>query len=149
MSIKQRITDDMKSAMRAGDKRRLGTIRLALAAIKQIEVDQRLDVLSDEQVIATLDKMLKQRRESLLQYQQAGRDDLAEQEAYEMEVLQPYLPAALDPSEIAALISSAIDETGATGMKDMGKVMAILKPKMQGKADMAQVSAQVKQKLSD
>jgi uncharacterized protein YqeY len=148
MSLKERISDDMKSCMRSGDKRRLAAIRLALSAIKQIEVDERIDSLDDTKVLAVLDKMLKQRRESISQYEKAGRNDLVEQEQYEIEVLQPYLPKALDEAEIQQMIDAAIAETGASEMKDMGKVMGILKPKMQGRADMSAVSAQIKARLS-
>ena len=148
MTLKARITEDMKSAMRSGDKRQLGVIRLALAAIKQIEVDSRIDNLDDAQVIIVLDKMIKQRRESISQYQKAGRDDLQEQEEYEITVLQPYLPEALSESEISTIIDQAITETGASSIKDMGKVMGIIKPKMQGRADMGAVSGQIKERLS-
>lgn len=147
MSLKQNITDDMKTAMRAGDKQRLGVIRLLLAAVKQVEVDERIEALNDEQIIAVLDKMVKQRRESINQYQKAGRDDLADQESYEIGVLQEYLPAALDEAEIAQMVDQAISASGASAMQDMGKVMAVLKPQMQGRADMSAVSALVKQKL--
>jgi uncharacterized protein YqeY len=147
MSLKQTITDEMKSAMRAGDKPRLGIIRLIQAAIKQIEVDERIE-LDDARIISVLDKMLKQRRESASQYQQAGRDDLADQENYEIGVLQEYLPTALSEVEIAEMIEAAIADSGATSMKEMGKVIGMLKPRMQGRADMAAVSATVKQKLS-
>jgi hypothetical protein len=146
MPLTARIQEDMKSAMRASDKRRLGVIRLILAAIKQREVDERI-VLDDTQVTVVLDKMLKQRRESISQYEQAGRTDLAEQEQFEMEVIQAYLPQPLSPAEIDALIGQAITETGASGIKDMGKVMALLKPQLQGRADMSAVSAQIKAKL--
>ena len=146
MSLKARIQEDMKSAMRGGDKRRLGIIRLILAAIKQREVDERIE-LDDVQVTVVLDKMLKQRRESLSQYEQAGRADLAEQEQYEMEVVQAYLPQPLSTAEIDTLIGQAITETGANGIKDMGKVMALLKPQLQGRADMTAVSGQIKAKL--
>ena len=146
MSLKARIQEDMKAAMRGGDKRRLGVVRLILAAVKQREVDERIE-LDDAQVTIVLDKMLKQRRESLSQYEQAGRADLAEQERYEMEVVQAYLPQPLSTTEIAALIAAAIIETGASGIKDMGKVMALLKPQIQGRADMSAVSAQIKAKL--
>ena len=138
----------MKAAMRGGDKRRLGVIRLALSAVKQIEVDERIDSLNDDQVIAVIDKMIKQRRESIAQYGQAGRDDLVDQENYEIEVLQPYLPAALDEAEIDSMIAKAMADSGAASMKDMGKVMGILKPQMQGRADMSAVSAKIKDKLS-
>ena len=146
MSLKARIQEDMKAAMRGGDKRRLGIIRLILAAIKQREVDERIE-LDDVQVTVVLDKMLKQRRESLSQYEQAGRADLAEQEQYEMGVVQAYLPQPLSPAEIDTLIGQAINETGASGIKDMGKVMALLKPQLQGRADMTAVSGQIKAKL--
>ena len=146
MSLKARIQEDMKAAMRGGDKRRLGVVRLILAAVKQREVDERIE-LDDIQITVVLDKMLKQRRESLSQYEQAGRADLAEQERYEMEVVQAYLPQPLSTTEIAALVTAAISETGASGIKDMGKVMALLKPQIQGRADMSAVSAQIKAKL--
>jgi len=145
--LKQAITDDMKSAMKAGEKERLGTIRLILSAIKQQEVDSRKD-LEDSDIIAILDKMSKQRRESIDQYEKAGRDDLAGKEKAELEILQTYLPSQLGDDEIAAMIDEAIKATGAEAMKDMGKVMGILKPKMQGRADMAAVSAQIKSRLS-
>ncbi len=138
----------MKSAMRAGDKPRLGTIRLILAALKQIEVDERLDELTDERVIIVLDKMTKQRRESISQYEKADRNDLADQEKFELGIIQEYLPAALSEEEITELINSAITETGASSIKDMGKVMGILKPKMQGRADMGKVSGQIKTRLN-
>jgi len=147
MSLKDRVTEDMKSAMRSGDKRRLGVIRLLLAAVKQREVDERIPELDDDQVIATLDKMVKQRRESISQYEKAGRTDLADQEHYEISVLQEYLPAALSEAEIDALIDAAVADTGASSIKDMGKVMGILKPQMQGRADMGAVSARIKARL--
>lgn len=137
----------MKTAMKAGDKRRLGAVRLILAAVKQKEVDERKE-LTDPEVLAVLEKMLKQRRDSISQYEQAGRTDLAEQEAFEVGVIQGYLPAALGDAEIAALIEEAIAATGAKAMADMGKVMAIVKPKIQGRADMGAVSARVKQRLA-
>jgi hypothetical protein len=137
----------MKSAMKAGEKERLGTIRLILSAIKQQEVDSRKD-LEDSDIIAILDKMSKQRRESIDQYEKAGRDDLAGKEKAELEIIQTYLPSQLGDDEIAAMIDEAIKATGAEAMKDMGKVMGILKPKMQGRADMAAVSAQIKSRLS-
>lgn len=146
MSLKAHIQEDMKAAMRGGDKRRLGVIRLILAAIKQREVDERIE-LDDAQVLAVLDKMLKQRRESLSQYEQAGRTDLAEQESFEIGVVQTYLPQPLTPAEIDDLIAAAIAETGAAGIKDMGKVMGVLKPKLQGRADMGAVSGQIKARL--
>lgn len=147
MPLKEDIQKDMKEAMRAGDKQRLGTIRLILAAIKQREVDERI-TLDDQQVTAVLDKMTKQRRESLSQYEKAGRDDLAEQEAYELELIQAYLPEPLGEEEINQLIDAAMSETGASSLKDMGKVMGILKPKLQGRADMGAVSAQIKARLN-
>jgi uncharacterized protein YqeY len=137
----------MKTAMKAGEKRRLGAVRLILAAVKQKEVDERKE-LTDPEVLAVLEKMLKQRRDSISQYEQAGRTDLAEQEAFEVGVIQGYLPAALGDAEIAALIEEAIAATGAKAMADMGKVMAIVKPKIQGRADMGAVSARVKQRLA-
>ena len=146
MPLKEDIQQDMKEAMRAGDKQRLGTIRLILAAIKQREVDERI-TLDDQQVTAVLDKMSKQRRESLSQYEKAGRDDLAEQEAYELKLIQAYLPEPLGEEEINQLIDAAISETGASSLKDMGKVMGILKPKLQGRADMGAVSAKIKTRL--
>lgn len=147
MSLKQRIQDDMKAAMKAGEKDRLGVIRLIMAAIKQREVDERI-LLDDTQVIAVLDKMVKQRRESIAQYSAAGREDLASVESAEIAVIQDYLPQALSETEIDALIRDAMAETGAAAIGDMGKVMAILKPKMQGRADMATVSARIKSLLS-
>ncbi|MCF8005126.1 MAG: GatB/YqeY domain-containing protein [Chromatiaceae bacterium] len=145
--LKARLQADMKAAMKAGDKARLGVIRLINAAIKQREVDERVE-LDDTQVLVVLDKMLKQRRDSVTQYQDAGREDLAAQERFEIQVCQEYMPAALSEDEIAALITAAIADTGAAGMKDMGKVMAALKPKLQGRADMAAVSATIKAKLA-
>ncbi|TVQ90830.1 MAG: GatB/YqeY domain-containing protein [Chromatiaceae bacterium] len=145
--LKQRLQEDMKAAMKAGDKARLGVIRLINAAIKQREVDERIE-LDDTQVLAVLDKMLKQRRDSIEQYQNAGREDLAAQERFEVEVCQVYLPAALTAAEITSLIDAAIGATGATAMSDMGQVMAQLKPQLQGRADMAAVSAQVKARLA-
>jgi uncharacterized protein YqeY len=143
MSLKDRIQDDMKAAMRAKEKERLGAIRLILAAIKQREVDERI-VLSDSQVLSVLEKMIKQRRESLAQYQSAGRDDLAAQEAFEIELIQSYLPAPLSETEIDTLIADAITATGAQSVRDMGKVMALIRDQVQGRADMAAVSARVK-----
>ncbi|MFM1892489.1 MAG: hypothetical protein RLZ44_1566 [Pseudomonadota bacterium] len=145
--LKQRITDDMKAAMKGGDKPRLATIRLILAAIKQREVDERIE-LNDEQVLAVLEKMIKQRRDSIAQYSQAGRDELAAQEQSEIEVIQGYMPEALSEAEVAALVSAAIASTGASEMRDMGKVMGELRPKLQGRADMGAVSALVKQQLA-
>ena len=133
----------MKTAMRAKDKARLGAIRLTLAAVKQREVDERIE-LSDGQVLGVLEKMIKQRRESLAQYQSAGREDLAAQEAFEIELIQSYLPAPLGEAEIDALIAGAIAATGAQSVRDMGKVMALIKDQAQGRADMAAISARVK-----
>jgi len=146
-SLKQRITDDMKACMRAKEKERLGTIRLILAAIKQIEVDERIE-LDDARVLTVLDKMLKQRRESIKQYRDASREDLAVIEEAEVVVIQDFLPQALTEQEIDALIVAAIAESEASSVKDMGKVMALLKPKMQGCADMAVVGAKIKVALS-
>ena len=143
MSLKERIQDDMKAAMRAKEKERLGAIRLILAAIKQREVDERID-LNDSQVLAVLEKMLKQRRESLTQYQNAGREDLAAQEQFEISLIQTYLPTPLSDAEIETLIADAIAVTGAQSIRDMGKVMALLREQAQGRADIATVSARVK-----
>jgi uncharacterized protein len=147
MTLKERITEDMKGAMRAGEKERLGTIRLVLAAIKQREVDERI-TLDDGQVLAVLEKMIKQRREAITQFESGGRADLVAKEQAELAVLQTYLPAQLSETEIDALIAEAIASTGAASIKDMGKVMGIVKAKAQGKADMGAVSARIKQKLS-
>jgi uncharacterized protein len=146
MALKDRITEDMKNAMRAGEKDRLGTIRLILAAIKQREVDERIS-LDDGQVLAVLEKMVKQRREAITQFQSGGRADLVAKETAEIGVLQGYLPTQLTEAELDALITESIAATGATTMKDMGKVMAAIKPKAQGRADMGAVSARIKQKL--
>ena len=146
MALKDRITEDMKVAMRAGDKERLGTIRLALAAIKQREVDERI-TLDDGQVLAVLEKMIKQRREAIPQFESGGRADLVAKESAEIKVLQQYLPAQLGDAEIDALIAEAFAATGATSMKDMGKVMAAVKSKAQGRTDMGALSARIKQKL--
>jgi len=145
--LKQRIMDDMKSCMREGDKERLGTIRLALSAIKQQEVDSRT-TLEDVDILAILDKMAKQRRESIEQFEKAGRDDLASKEKDELKVIQTYLPSQLSEEEIASIIDEAIQTTGAQTMRDMGKIMGIIKPKMQGRADMSAVSALIKSRLS-
>jgi uncharacterized protein YqeY len=145
--LKQRLTDDMKAAMRAKEKERLAVIRLALAAIKQREVDERVE-LDDTQVLAVLDKMVKQRRDSASQYQEAGRQELADQENYEIGILQEYLPAALSEEELDALIAEAVAATGAASMKEMGQVMGWLKPKVQGRADMGMVSQRIKAKLT-
>lgn len=145
-ALKERLQADMKSAMKAGEKERLGVIRLIMAAIKQREVDERIQ-LDDDQVIAALDRMVKQRRESIAQYQAGGRVDLAAIESAEIEVIRAYLPQALSEADIDALIREAIGATDAAGVSGIGKVMAVLKPKMQGRADMAQVSARVKSLL--
>jgi len=145
--LKQQLTEDMKTAMRAKDKQRLGVVRLVLAAIKQREVDERIE-LDDAQVLAVLDKMVKQRRDSLTQFTDAGRQDLADQESFELSVLQDYLPAALSEAEIDALITAAVESTGAASMKEMGKVMAVLKPQVQGRADVGEVSKRIKSLLA-
>ena len=145
--LKERITADMKAAMKSGDKARLGVIRLILAALKQVEVDERIE-LDDARVTAILDKMVKQRRDSVEQYEKAGRTELADQEKFEIGVIQEYLPEPLGEAEIEALIDEAIAATGASSMKEMGKVMGMLKPKLQGRADMGAVSARIKQKLA-
>ena len=147
MSLKDRILQDVKDAMRAKDKPRLATIRLITAAIKQREVDERIE-LDDTQVLVVLDKMCKQRRESISQFEQAGRDDLAAQEKAELALIQQYLPEQLGEAEINGLIDAAMEQTGAASMKDMGKVMGQLKPKLQGRADMGAVSAMIKARLS-
>jgi uncharacterized protein YqeY len=141
--LKARLQSDMKSAMKAGEKQRLGVIRLMMAAIKQREVDDRVE-LGDQEVVGVLDRMVKQRRESIAQYDDAGRSDLSAVEKTEIEVIQAYLPQQLTASEIDALINSAIAETGASGIGGMGKVMAVIKAPMQGRADMTVVSARVK-----
>ena len=146
MSLKQRLTDDMKAAMKGGDKERLGVIRLVNAAIKQREVDERI-ALDDAQVLAVMEKMLKQRKDSVSQYEAAGREDLASVERFEMGVIQAYLPAPLSAGEIDAIVARAIAEAGASSPKDMGKVVALVKPQVAGRADMGEVSARVKQKL--
>ena len=146
MSLKERITDDMKAAMRAGEKQRLGLIRMITAAIKQREVDERI-VLDDTQVLSVLEKMIKQRKESLVQFQAGNRQDLVEKEAAEITLLQGYLPSQLSAAEIDALIAEAVAATGATSIKDMGKVMAVIKGKAQGRADLGKVGAIIKAKL--
>ena len=147
MTLKERITEDMKAAMRASEKERLLTIRMVQAAIKQREVDERV-VLDDAQVIAVLEKMVKQRRESIAAFEQGGRADLAEKEKTEIALLQVYLPTQLSAAEVDALIKEAIATTGATSMKDMGKVMGAVKAKAAGRADMGAVSASIKAALS-
>jgi uncharacterized protein len=147
MSLKERITDDMKAAMRSGEKERLGVIRMITAAIKQREVDERI-TLDDTQVLSVLEKMIKQRKESLVQFQAGNRQDLVDKESAEITLIQGYLPSQLSGAEIDALISAAIAETGAASIKDMGKVMALIKGKAQGRADMAAVGAKIKARLS-
>jgi uncharacterized protein YqeY len=147
-TLKTQLQTDMKSSMKSGDKSRLGVIRLMLAAIKQIEVDERIE-LDDARITAVLDKMTKQRRESIAQFDKAGRDDLTAIEQAELEIIQQYLPEALSESEINELVEQTIAATGAASIKDMGKVMGILKPQLQGRADMGQVSQTIKARLSD
>ena len=147
MSLKARITEDMKTAMRAKDSARLGAVRLLQAAIKQREVDEQIE-LDDTQVIEAIEKMLKQRRDSISQYEAANRQDLADVEKYEVSVLQEYLPQALTDSEIDALLLQVIQNTGASGIKDMGKVMAAVKPLVVGRADMGKLSGLIKARLS-
>ena len=147
MSLKARVTDDMKDAMRAKDSARLGTIRLLLAAIKQKEVDERIE-LDDAAVAAIVENLIKQRKDSISQFQAAGRDDLVAAEKAELAVLQTYLPEQLSAAEVEAAVVTAIAETGATSPKDMGKVMAVLKPRLAGRADMGQVSALIKTRLN-
>lgn len=146
MTLKERITEDMKSAMRASDKERLSTIRMVQAAIKQREVDERI-ALDDAQVLAVLEKMVKQRRESIAAFEQGGRADLADKEKAEIQILAAYLPEQLTEAEVDALIQAAIAETGAASMKDMGKVMGAVKAKAAGRADMGAVSARIKAAL--
>ncbi|TNI28339.1 GatB/YqeY domain-containing protein [Aeromonas veronii] len=147
MSLKDQLKDQQKLAMLAKDKARLGAIRLLMAEIKQREVDTRIE-LNDEDILAVVTKMVKQRRDSISQFEAAGRQDLADKESAEIVVLQEFLPQQLTPDEIAALIEQAITESGAAVMADMGKVMAVLKPKIQGRADVGAVSAQVKTRLA-
>ena len=147
MSLKQRITDDMKTAMKGGDKDRLGVIRLILAAIKQREVDERI-VLDDAQVLAVIEKMIKQRRDSIAQFRAAAREDLATKEEYEVGVIQAYMPAQLSDAEVDAIIAKAIADSGASGAKDMGKVIGLVRPQVAGKADMGAVSQAVKARLA-
>jgi len=147
VTLKERITEDMKAAMRASEKERLSTIRMVQAAIKQREVDERI-TLDDAQVIAVLEKMVKQRKESITQFEQGGRSDLADKEKAEIALLQAYLPAQLSEAEVDALIKEAIATTGAASVKDMGKVMGIVKAKAAGRADMGAVSARIKAALS-
>ena len=147
MSLKQRLTDDMKAAMKGGDKGSLGVIRLVNAAIKQKEVDERIE-LDDAAVLAVLEKMVKQRKDSVSQYEGAGREDLAAIERAEIVVIERYLPAKLDEAAIAAAIEAAIASTGAAGPADMGKLMGVLRPRLAGQADMGLVSALIKKKLA-
>lgn len=146
-TLKRRVDDDTKTALRAGDKRRLGTLRLILAAIKQREVDERVS-LDDARVLQVLDKMVKQRKESLAIYTEAKRADLAGQEAFELEIVQSYLPAPLDATQIAALVGEAIHEVAAESLRDVGRVMGVLKPRLQGRADLSEVSRLVKERLA-
>ncbi len=146
-TLKPQLTTDMKSSMKSGDKKRLGVVRLMLAAIKQIEVDERIE-LDDTRILAVLDKMAKQRRESISHYSDAGRDDLVAVEQAEIEIIQEYLPEALSEAEINDLVEQSIAATGAATIKDMGKLMGILKPQLQGRADMGKVSQLIKSRLS-
>jgi uncharacterized protein len=146
VSLKERITDDMKAAMRAGEKERLGVIRMITSAIKQREVDERI-VLDDAQVLVVLEKMIKQRKESIAQFQAGNRQDLVDKESAEITLLQTYMPSRLSDAELDALIAEAVATTGAASIKDMGKVMAVIKAKAQGRADMAAVGAKIKAKL--
>ena len=147
MSLREQINDDLKAAMRGGDAARRDTIRLLLAALKQREVDER-KVLTDADVLGIIEKMIKQRRDSITQFEQGGRQDLADREKQELALLQAYMPQALGESEITAAVTAAIAETGAAGPADIGKVMAVLKPKLAGRADMSKVSATVKAQLT-
>jgi len=146
-ALKQSLTEAMKDAMRAKDKERLGAIRLILAEIKRIEVDERVEI-EDDRVLAILDKMVKQRKDSAEQYRQAGREDLAAIEDAEIRVIQGFLPAALSDEELDRLIKMAVEQSGASSMQDMGKVMGVLKPQVQGRADMGAVSQKVKAQLT-
>ena len=147
MSLKARINDDVKAAMRGGDARRRDALRLLLAALKQREVDERKD-LADADVVATIEKLIKQRRESIAQYEKGGRQDLVQNEQFELDLLQTYMPQALSDAEIAAAVAEAIEAAGAKSPSDMGKVMGVLKGKLAGKADMSKVSSLVKTKLA-
>lgn len=147
MALRDRIQDDMKSALRAKEPERLAAIRLILAGIQQREVDERI-TLDDGQVIAVLERMLKQRRESITQFQAAGREDLVAKESFERDIIQGYMPAALSDPELDALIESALEATGATAVRDMGRVMGVVKSRAQGRVDMAKASARVKRRLS-
>ena len=147
MSLKTRLTDDMKTAMKAGEKDRLGVIRLVLAAVKQREVDERIE-LDDAQLLAVLEKQVKQRKDSIAQYEGAGREDLAAVERYELGVIQAYLPEQMGAAELQAAVDAAIAESGARGQADMGKVMALLKPRLAGRADMGAVSGLLRNALA-
>ena len=147
MTLRERINEDMKAAMRAGETGKRDAIRLLLAAIKQKEVDERI-VLDDAAIVAVIDKMLKQRRDSITQFEAAGRNDLADAEKFEAALLTAYMPAGLSAEEIAAAVTAAVAEAGATGPGDMGKVMALLKPKLAGRADMSEVSKLIKARLA-
>jgi len=147
MALKAKITEDMKTAMRAKDVQRLSAVRLLLAGIKQREVDERVE-LSDSEILTIIEKMIKQRRDSIEQFKQGGRQDLVDKEQFEIEVLQGYMPAAMSPAEIDAAVNEAIASSNARLMADMGKVMALLKSKLAGRVDMAKVSALVKAKLT-
>ena len=147
MSLKDKITEDMKAAMRAKDTARLGTVRLLLSAMKQKEVDERIE-LTDADILAIIDKMVKQRRESIAQFEKASRNDLADAEKAEIAVLSAYLPQQLSEAKVGTTVAEAIRESGAAGVKDMGKVMALLKPRLAGKTDMGKVSGLVKAKLA-
>lgn len=147
MTLREKINDDVKSAMRSGDTARRDTIRLLLAALKQREVDER-KTMSDTDVLGVIEKMIKQRRDSISQFEQGGRQDLADKEKQELALLQDYMPQAMGEDELAAAVSAAVAETGASGPADMGKVMAVLKSKLAGRADMSRVSAAVKAQLT-
>ena len=146
-ALKTELQDAMKAAMKGGDKARLGVIRLMLAALKQVEVDERIE-LDDTRIITILDKMLKQRRESITQFDAAGRNELSDQEHFEIDVIQTFMPQALSDEEIETIINDAIATSGAASIKDMGKVMGIVKPKLAGRADMGKVSGTIKNRLS-
>ena len=146
MSLKAQITDDMKAAMRSKEAQRLSAIRMLIAAVKQKEIDEQIE-LDDAQTLAIVDKLIKQRRDSLEQYDKAGRDDLAQIERFEIDVLSAYMPAQASDEDVAAAIQAAIAQTGAQGMKDMGKVMGVLKQQLAGRADMGKLSGQVKAAL--
>ncbi len=147
MSLKERISEDMKAAMRAREADRLSAVRMLLAAVKQREVDERI-VLDDVQVASVVERLVKQRRDSITQFEAGGRQDLADREKFELSVLVAYLPAQADPAEVAAVIDAAIAECGASGPQDMGKVMALVKSRLAGRADMAAISGQVKNRLA-